>query len=172
MVIEDMQQSLELLENIKYFFYNIEEIEKKLNIDLRNKEYERDDLLHEIELSKLNAIEIMAVYKKLEKVLQERRIKNMNFRQIQEIQKINRLKEENECLTCEVVITKEFREAPISIVQGHGGPIEMAQMVKTLTDVAKSLKREFPEINEIIPMLNKNGGMRTAYKQVENWGRF
>lgn len=38
MVIEDMQQSLELLENIKYFFYNIEEIEKKLNIDLRNKE--------------------------------------------------------------------------------------------------------------------------------------
>lgn len=74
MVIEDMQQSLELLENIKYFFYNIEEIEKKLNIDLRNKEYERDDLLHEIELSKLNAIEIMAVYKKLEKVLQERRI--------------------------------------------------------------------------------------------------
>ena len=74
MVIEDMQQSLELLENIKYFFYNIEEIEKKLNTDLRNKEYERDDLLHEIELSKLNAIEIMAVYKKLEKVLQERRI--------------------------------------------------------------------------------------------------
>lgn len=74
MVIEDMRQSLELLENIKYFFYNIEEIEKKLNIDLRNKEYERDDLLHEIELSKLNAIEIMAVYKKLEKVLQERRI--------------------------------------------------------------------------------------------------
>ena len=41
MVIEDMQQSLELLENIKYFFYNIEEIEKKLNTDLRNKEYER-----------------------------------------------------------------------------------------------------------------------------------
>ena len=74
MVIEDMQQSLELLENIKYFFYNIEEIEKKLNTDSRNKEYERDDLLHEIELSKLNAIEIMAVYKKLEKVLQERRI--------------------------------------------------------------------------------------------------
>lgn len=74
MVIEDMQQSLELLENIKYFFYNIEEIEKKLNTALQNKEYERDDLLHEIELSKLNAIEIMAVYKKLEKVLQERRI--------------------------------------------------------------------------------------------------
>lgn len=74
MIIEDMQQSLELLGNIKYFFYSVEEIEKKLNTELRNKEYERDDLLHEIELSKLNAIEIMAVYKKLEKVLQERRI--------------------------------------------------------------------------------------------------
>ena len=74
MVIEDMQQSLELLENIKNFFYNIEEIEKKLNMDLRNKEYERDDLLHEIELSKLNAIEIVNTYKKLEKVLQERRM--------------------------------------------------------------------------------------------------
>lgn len=73
MVIEDMQQSLELLENIKYFFYNIEEIEKKLNTDLRNKEYERDDLLHEIELSKLNAIERMQTYSKLETVLKERR---------------------------------------------------------------------------------------------------
>lgn len=74
MIIEDMQQSLELLENIKYFFYDIEETEKKLSTELYNKEGERDDLLHEIELSKLNAIEIMATYKKLEKVLQERRI--------------------------------------------------------------------------------------------------
>ncbi len=95
-----------------------------------------------------------------------------DFRKIQEMQRINRIKENNECLTCEVVITKEFRETPISIVQGNGGPIEMAQMVKTLMDVAESLKKEFPEINEIIPMLNKNSGMRTAYKQVESWGRF
>jgi len=74
MEIDDMQQSLELLNNIKNFFYNIEEIEKKLNTDLYNKEGERDDLLHEIELSKLNAIEIMSTYKRLEKVLQERRV--------------------------------------------------------------------------------------------------
>lgn len=60
MEIDDMQQSLELLNNIKNFFYNIEEIEKKLNTDLYNKEGERDDLLHEIELSKLNAIEIIS----------------------------------------------------------------------------------------------------------------
>lgn len=74
MVIEDMQQSLELLENIKYFFYNIEEIEKKLNTDLRNKEYERDDLLHEIELSKLNAFELSKVAVRLRDVRQERRV--------------------------------------------------------------------------------------------------
>lgn len=36
MEIDDMQQSLELLNNIKNFFYNIEEIEKKLNTDLYN----------------------------------------------------------------------------------------------------------------------------------------
>lgn len=76
MVIEDMQQSLELLENIKYFFYNIEEIEKKLNTDLRNKEYERDDLLHEIELSKLNAIEIMM---KRQKLLIQKDLKQRNI---------------------------------------------------------------------------------------------
>lgn len=76
MVIENMQQTIELLKNIKDFFFNIDETEKRLNTELYNKEGERDDLLHEIELSKLNAIEIMAVYKKLEKVLvlQERRI--------------------------------------------------------------------------------------------------
>lgn len=63
-----------MLENIKYFFYDIEETEKKLSAELYNKEGERDDLLHEIELSKLNAIERMQIYAKLEKVLQERRI--------------------------------------------------------------------------------------------------
>lgn len=63
MVIENMQQALDLLKNIKEFFYNIDETEKKLNTELYNK----------IELSKLNAIEIMSTYKKLETVLKERR---------------------------------------------------------------------------------------------------
>lgn len=40
-----------------------------------------------------------------------------DFRRIQETQRINRIKASNDCLTCEVVITKEFKEAPISIVQ-------------------------------------------------------
>lgn len=74
MIIENMQETLNLLENIKYFFFNIEETEKRLNADLYNKNGEKDDLLHEIELSKLNAIERMSVYSRLEKVLQERRV--------------------------------------------------------------------------------------------------
>ena len=74
MVIENMKQTLELLGNIKDFFFNIEETEKKLNTELYNKEGERDDLLHEIELSKLNAIERMQTYSRLETVLKERRI--------------------------------------------------------------------------------------------------
>ena len=74
MIIENMQQTLELLGNIKDFFFNIEETEKKLNTELYNKEGERDDLLHEIELSKLNAIERMQTYSRLETVIKERRI--------------------------------------------------------------------------------------------------
>lgn len=93
----------------------------------------------------------------------------MDFKQIEEVQRIKRIKENNKCLTCEVVITKEFKEPPISIVQGNGGPIEMAQMAKVLIDMAEQLKREFPEINEIIPMLDRHGGMKTAYKKVESW---
>ena len=93
----------------------------------------------------------------------------MDLREIQERQKINRINENNECLTCEVVITKEFKEPPISIVQGHGGPIEMAQMAKTLIDVAEQIKEQFPETRRIIPILNEHGGMKTAYKKVEEW---
>lgn len=74
MIIEDMQQTIDLLKNIKEFFYNIDEIEKKLNTELYNKEGERDDLLHEIELSDLNIGERASTYKKLKAVLQERRI--------------------------------------------------------------------------------------------------
>lgn len=97
---------------------------------------------------------------------------NVDYNKIKEMQRINRIKENNKCLTCEVIITKEFKQPPISVVQGNGGPIEMAQMVKTLIDVAESLKKEFPEIKEIIPMLNQNNGLKTAYKEVESWERF
>lgn len=74
MQIDDMEQSVKLLENIKEFFANIEDTSKKLNIDLINKEDEFRDIRHEIELSDLNAIEIMKVYKQEKRILQERRV--------------------------------------------------------------------------------------------------
>ena len=42
-----------------------------------------------------------------------------DLRELQEIQRLNRIKEKNDCLVCEIVITKEFKEAPISIIQGN-----------------------------------------------------
>jgi hypothetical protein len=74
MVIEDMEQSLELLNQIKEFFFNMEETEKRLITELSNKDAEFCDIRHEIEFSELNAIEIMKIYKMEKKVLQERRV--------------------------------------------------------------------------------------------------
>ena len=74
MQIDNVEDILELLNNINYFFRNVDEIDKKLQTDLYNKEGERDDLLHEIELSKLSIGERSRTYSHLEKVLQERRI--------------------------------------------------------------------------------------------------
>ena len=74
MEIDNLEETMNLLNNIDYFFNKVEEINKKLLNDLVNKELERDDLLHEIELSKLNAIEIGKVYRRLEQVLKERRV--------------------------------------------------------------------------------------------------
>ena len=74
MQIDDMEDTLELLNNINYFFRNIDEVDKKLQVDLYNKEGERDDLLHEIELSKLSIGERSRIYSHLEKVLKERRV--------------------------------------------------------------------------------------------------
>lgn len=86
---------------------------------------------------------------------------------IKQEQRLYRLKEQYECLSCEVVVFKEFRQAPISICKGNGGPIEMAQMIKVIRDVADRLEQEFPETKEIMPML-KNPNLRTAYKEVTN----
>ena len=47
-------------------------------------------------------------------------INNTDFRKIQEIQKMNKIKENNECLICEIVIPKELKESPVSILHGTG----------------------------------------------------
>lgn len=93
----------------------------------------------------------------------------MDSKEAEKRQEINRIKAENDCLICEVVVTKEFKEAPVSIVEGHGGSIELAQMIKILIDVSEQLKNNFPETKQIIPMLKEQGGMKTTYRKVEIW---
>lgn len=93
---------------------------------------------------------------------------NPEFKKIQEMQRLNRIKENNDCLVCEVVITKELKEQPMSVIQGNGGEIEMAMMIKCLYDIIEALKRNFPETEQILPLLRQSGGgMKEAYKHIE-----
>lgn len=71
--ITNAELVIAFLSNIDGFFRNFDETNRKLITELLNKEAERDDLLHEIELSKLNAIERTKIYTHLESVLHERR---------------------------------------------------------------------------------------------------
>ncbi len=64
----------ETLEIMKNFFEGIEQEHKELIEELTNKELEQQDLLHELELNNLNAVEITRVAVDLKKVRKERRI--------------------------------------------------------------------------------------------------
>lgn len=64
----------ETLEIIKNFFEGIEKEYSDLTEELTTKELEQQDLLHELELNNLNAVEITKVAIDLKKVRKERRI--------------------------------------------------------------------------------------------------
>ena len=64
----------EVAKEMNYFFTYIERTNSDLKNELRIKELEQDDLLHEIELSKLNAFELSKVAVRLRNVRQERRV--------------------------------------------------------------------------------------------------
>ena len=63
----------ELFQNVLNEIYYIDNKIKALNALIENKEAEQDDLLHEIELAQLNAIERNRVFNKLKEVREERR---------------------------------------------------------------------------------------------------
>lgn len=64
----------EILKIMKSFFEGIEEEHSNLLQELANKEAEQQDLLHELELNNLNAVEITKVAIDLKRVRKERRI--------------------------------------------------------------------------------------------------
>lgn len=68
-----MTDEEEFLIQMKNFFEGIDKLKKDLEEDIHEKEMARNDLLHELELGNLNAIEMTQVAKALKEVLQKRR---------------------------------------------------------------------------------------------------
>lgn len=64
----------EILKIMKSFFEGIEEEHSNLLQELTNKEAEQQDLIHELELNNLNAVEITKVAIDLKRARKERRI--------------------------------------------------------------------------------------------------
>ena len=58
---------------IENLFVAADDEKKKIEAEIANKEDEQQDLLHELEIADLNAIELMQVSKRLVKVRKERR---------------------------------------------------------------------------------------------------
>ena len=73
MQIDNIDEIEKFVEEMNYFFTNIERTNSDLKNQLRTKEMEQDDLLHEIEISKLNAFELTKVATRLQKTRKERR---------------------------------------------------------------------------------------------------
>lgn len=73
MKIDNIDEIEKFVEEMNYFFTNIERVNSDLKNELRTKELEQDDLLHEIELSNLNAFELTKVAGRLKKTRKERR---------------------------------------------------------------------------------------------------
>ncbi len=67
MQIDNIDEIEKFVEEMNYFFTNIEKTNSNLKNELRTKELEQDDLLHEIELSNLNAFELTKVAGRLKK---------------------------------------------------------------------------------------------------------
>ena len=74
MKIDNIDEVEAFAKEKNYFFTYIERTNSDLKNELRVKELEQDDLLHEIELSKLNAFELSKVAVRLRDVRQERRV--------------------------------------------------------------------------------------------------
>lgn len=74
MKIDNIDEVEEFAKEMNYFFTYIERTNSDLKNELSIKELEQDDLLHEIELSKLNAFELSKVAVRLRNVRQERRV--------------------------------------------------------------------------------------------------
>lgn len=74
MQIDNMEEVKTLLLEIDNLFTNLDDLKKDIENKICIKEAEQEDYLHELELAKLNGIEIMKVANALIKTRKERRI--------------------------------------------------------------------------------------------------
>lgn len=74
MKLDNIKDSRDLLSDINNMFSNLDNIKKNLETQISIKEDETQDYLHELELAKLNGIEIMRVSKRIIETRKERRI--------------------------------------------------------------------------------------------------
>ncbi len=74
MQLDNMEEVKILMLEIEDLFTNLDENKKELEKAIEIKEAEQRDYLHELELAKLNGIEIMQVAKELIKTRKERRV--------------------------------------------------------------------------------------------------
>lgn len=72
--LDNMQEAKILLQNIENLFVNLDDLKKKIENEINTKDGEQEDYLHELELAKLNGIEIMKVANALKKTREERRV--------------------------------------------------------------------------------------------------
>lgn len=74
MELDNMEEVKTLLSNMENLFINLGATKKKLESEIDLKEAEQEDYLHELEIAKLNGIEIMKVSNALIKTRKQRRI--------------------------------------------------------------------------------------------------
>ena len=74
MQIDDIEEAKILLLDIENLFMDLDDTKRSLESQISIKDDETQDYLHELELAKLNGIEIMAVSKALINTRKERRV--------------------------------------------------------------------------------------------------
>jgi hypothetical protein len=74
MQIDNIDETVDLLNNIEYLFMNLEDVKKNLEKEINIKDLMTEDYLHELELAKLNGIEIMRTSNQLIKTRKDRRV--------------------------------------------------------------------------------------------------
>lgn len=72
--IEDKNAVIQVLDNFKTLIGNTPKIESQLKLEEVRLNNEQQDLLHEIELSNLNAVELTQIAKRLRKLRKDRRL--------------------------------------------------------------------------------------------------